>query len=328
MGVMHSKADAETAPPAMPSFAGGSPAIKAAIADIKANAAKVDYLNLPPPVKYEDISREILMSLKPDLFEGLRFEITRPLNNNFFLQHSLFMGNIEVPSPNQKQIIKVPVGTYEFGANCISEKHFALGRITSDGRLSARLKTDLTDWASLKVHMQLSNDPGQSQVMADTDIKGKDWNAQLKWGNPSFYGVNYLQSVTPHLSVGGEFFWLGQNLKSGVGIAARHATDDHIATAQAATTGILSLQYAHKVTEKITLVSDFLWHWTQREATAAVGYDCMLRQCRLRGKMDTNGTVSCYIEERFAPGINFLLSAELEHMSKNYKIGFGVSAGE
>ncbi len=32
-------------------------------------------------------------------------------------------------------------------------------------------RTDLTDWASLKVHMQLSNDPGQSQVMADTDIK-------------------------------------------------------------------------------------------------------------------------------------------------------------
>ena len=32
------------------------------------------------------------------------------------------MGNIEVPSQNSKQTIKVPIGTYEFGANVISEK--------------------------------------------------------------------------------------------------------------------------------------------------------------------------------------------------------------
>jgi hypothetical protein len=32
------------------------------------------------------------------------------------------MGNVEVPSQNSKQTIKVPIGTYEFGANVISEK--------------------------------------------------------------------------------------------------------------------------------------------------------------------------------------------------------------
>jgi len=47
-----------------------------------------------------------------------------------------------------------------------------------------------------------------------------------------------------------------------------------------ATTGIMSMGYAHKVSEKITLASDFLWHWQSREASATVGFDCMLRQCR------------------------------------------------
>eukprot|EP00877_Chromochloris_zofingiensis_P008556 jgi/Chrzof1/3954/Cz13g14220.t1 len=327
MGVVYSKAD--TAPPPMPNFVGGaSPVVTAAIADLKADAAKVDYMNLPAPVKYEDIQREIMMALKPDTFEGLRFEITRPLNQNFFLTHSVFMGNVEVPSPGGKQAIKVPIGTYEFGANVVSEKHFMLGRITTDGRLSARLKADLTDWLSAKLHMQLSNDPGSSQVMADFDVKGKDWNGQIKLGNPSFYGANYLQSITPKLAVGGEFFWLGANLKSGVGFAARHADDKHIAAMQLATTGIISLQYAHRVTDKITLASDLLWHWASREATATIGYDCILRQARLQGKIDTNGVVSCYIQERFAPGINFLLSGELDHAHKNYKFGFGFTAGE
>ena len=141
-------------------------------------------------------------------------------------------------------------------------------------------------------------------------------------------GANYFQSITPALSVGGELFWLSQALKSGVGLAARHVGERHVATLQAATTGILSLQYAHRVTDKVTLESDCLWHWGSREATATVGYDVVLRQARLQGRVDTNGTVGAYIQERFAPGISFLLSAELDHWQRNYKFGFGFTAGE
>jgi hypothetical protein len=64
-------------------------------------------------------------------------------------------------------------------------------------------------------------------------------------------GLNYFQSVTPQLALGAELFWLQSNLKSGVGLAARHTGEKHIAVAQAATTGILSLQYGHKVTDKV-----------------------------------------------------------------------------
>ncbi len=44
------------------------------------------------------------MSLKPDLFEGLRFDLTKPLNHNFALSHSIFMGNIDVPTANPSQV--------------------------------------------------------------------------------------------------------------------------------------------------------------------------------------------------------------------------------
>lgn len=42
------------------------------------------------------------MSLKPDLFEGLRFDLTKPLNHNFALSHSIFLGNIDVPTSNNQ----------------------------------------------------------------------------------------------------------------------------------------------------------------------------------------------------------------------------------
>jgi hypothetical protein len=56
-----------------------------------------------------------------------------------------------------------------------------------------------------------------------------------------------LQSVTPSLSLGGEAFWLGSQQKSGVGLAARHVSNSCVATAQVATTGLLSATYVQKV---------------------------------------------------------------------------------
>ena len=67
-------------------------------------------------------------------------------------------------------------------------------------------------------------------------------------------GFNYLQSVTPNLALGGETFWLSQAMKSGVGFAARHQGDKHIATAQIATTGLVSLNYAHRLSEKVSKI--------------------------------------------------------------------------
>lgn len=169
-------------------------------------------LTNPPPLGHA-------VSLKPDLFEGLRFDLTKPLNHNFALSHSIFMGNIDVPTANNQvracwvrsmpgvlwcqgdncqccrgllaaalqglrvacsaataaarrrcrrraastcscttpslftspptpahpspppQVVKMPIGTYEFGANLVTNRgNLMLGRITSDGRLTGRVK--------------------------------------------------------------------------------------------------------------------------------------------------------------------------------------------
>jgi len=41
--------------------------------------------------------------------------------------------------------------------------------------------------------------------------------------------------------------------------------------AQIATTGLLSTTYVHKVSDKVSLATEFLWNWNTREATASVG---------------------------------------------------------
>ncbi len=66
-------------------------------------------------------------------------------------------------------------------------------------------------------------------------------------------GVNYFQSVTPTLSLGGEAFWWASQMKSGFGLAARHANDTSISTLQVASTGLLAATYVHKINDKVVM---------------------------------------------------------------------------
>merc|ERR1711970_1595883 len=38
---------------------------------------ETDFLELPQPVRYEELQKECLMSLRPETFEGMRFHFTR-----------------------------------------------------------------------------------------------------------------------------------------------------------------------------------------------------------------------------------------------------------
>ncbi|KAL5189159.1 Mitochondrial import receptor subunit TOM40-1 [Glycine soja] len=362
---------------------------------------KVDYLNLPCPIPFEELHREAMMSLKPDLFEGMRFDFTKMLNQKFSLNHSVLMGPTEVPSQST-ETIKIPTAHYEFGSTFIDHPRLLLwGRILTDGRLNARVKCDLSENLTFKANAQLTNEPHMSHAMINFDYKGKDYRTQFQldiWvlnsttivsdqslaaigaavveklifadafavgiagialdstacmsaaplpfcyfvataPSPSAVTVFSLceASVTQHLSLGGEVFWAGQHRKSGIGYAARYNTDKssfnlltyiQVATGQVASTGMVLLSYVQKVSEKVSLASEFMCNYLSRDVTASFGYDYILRQCRLRGKIDSNGCVAAFLEERLNMGLNFILSAELDHRKKDYKFGFGLTVGE
>ncbi|XP_010466172.1 PREDICTED: mitochondrial import receptor subunit TOM40-1 [Camelina sativa] len=303
------------------------PPLMAAQVDAKTKVdEKVDYSNLPSPVPYEELHREAFMSLKADNFEGLRFDFTKALNQKFSLSHSVMMGPTEVPSQSA-ETIKIPTAHYEFGANYFEPKLMLIGRVMTDGRLNARLKADLTDKLIVKANAQITNEPHLSHAMFNFDYMGSDYRAQLQLGNSALIGATYIQSVTNRLSLGGEVFWAGVPRKSGIGYAARYESDKMVATAQVASTGAVVMNYVQKISEKVSLATDFMFNYFSRDVTASVGYDYILRQARVRGKIDSNGVASALLEERLSMGLNFLLSAELDHKKKDYKFGFGLTVG-
>jgi mitochondrial import receptor subunit TOM40 len=74
---------------------------------------------------------------------------------------------------------------------------------------------------------------------------------------------------------------------------------------------------------QVALAGELQWTLHQKAVTAVVGYDCMLRHCRLRGNVDSSGVVSQYLEREFYPFTKLVLSAQLDHWNKNWRFGFG-----
>ncbi|MBA0630939.1 hypothetical protein Godav_002981, partial [Gossypium davidsonii] len=178
---------------------------------------------------------------------------------------------LKIPSQSA-ETIKIPTAHYEFGANFIDPNLMLIGRVLTDGRVNARVKWDLTD------NLSLTNEPHMSHGMVNFDYKGKDYRSQFQMGNGALFGASYIQSVTPHLSLAGEVFWAGQHRKSGLGYAARYETDKMVAAGQVASTGMVALSYVQKVSEKVSLASDFMYNYMTKDVTASVGYDYILRQ--------------------------------------------------
>ncbi|KAL8232969.1 hypothetical protein R6Q57_002747 [Mikania cordata] len=171
-------------------------------------------------------------------------------------------------------------------------------------RLSARVKRDLSENLTMKANAQLTNEPHMSHGMFNFDYKGTDYRTQLQLGNGGLLGASYIQSVTPHLSLGGEAFWAGQHRKSGLGLC--HAIQ-HRQIGQIASTRMVVLGYVQKVSEKVSLATDLIYNYMSRDITTNFGYDYILRQSRLRGKIDSNGCTSAFLEERLTMGLNFIL---------------------
>lgn len=65
-----------------------------------------------------------------------------------------------------------------------------------------------------------------------------------------------------------------------------------------------------------------------RQQKSSPGYDYVLRQCRLRGRVDTDGRVGALLEERLNVGVSLVLSAELDHPRKDARFGIGMTVGE
>ncbi|KAF3330188.1 mitochondrial import receptor subunit TOM40-1-like protein [Carex littledalei] len=108
--------------------------------------------------------------------------------------------------------------------------------------------------------------------------KGKDYQSLFHYNNSGLYCGNYIQSVTPNLSLGTEVVWQPEHNMSRINFAARYNTNKMIASGRVWNEGAISLSFVQILSEKVSLASEFKYNPIKRYATLRVGYDYKFRE--------------------------------------------------
>lgn len=273
---------------------------------------------LPTPVKFEDINKECKNVIGTvELFDGFRFEFNKTISDEptFGISHSIGMGSVLEPA------------SYNLGTNFLFSKTGMLsGRVDTDGHVMGRFQQDLTTNTSLKVSAQASPEPHSSAVHMEVEYKGSYWFGNVKWGNPGIYGISYMQSVTPSLSIGLDTFYHHKQAMSLLTAGFRYDTPTSTTTGMM-TTGHIVSSYVYKIGQRVNLATELTLGFPtgSLETSSSFGVDYMLRTSHIKCHVDTNWKVSCYLEEMLNQYTRFMLCGELDHKKKSYRFGFGVT---
>ncbi|KAK4534685.1 hypothetical protein CDCA_CDCA02G0710 [Cyanidium caldarium] len=311
----------------------------------------IERTELPNPGAYEEISQEASTILRPNLFDGVRFDMNVPVTGAVSTGHSLEMGSVQSPPG------------YALALNYMSSTLVAVSRWDMSGRVNGRLFYTHTPniISKLLLSRQPAEDPAaaaaaaaaaamlsgggagagstanaganaapassSTTLMYDLDYRGSDYSANLKLGTGGIVAVSYMQSIIPSLSMGGEGFFQLRNKFSALTGAARVVTTDGILTATVASFGPVIGSYVHRVNPRVSLAAELFWDARSRESYVTAGYKFDLRAATVTGQLSSLGKVAAVLEEKLSPGVSFLLSGEIDHRQQQYRFGFGLQIG-
>lgn len=220
----------------------------------------------------------------------------------------------------------------------MSYQTFMQGNIDNDGNLNGRFNYRWSPSFVSKLTAQVAPSPSHSLFSLENDFTGKDFSASLKVLNPSILdggltGIcigNYLQAITPRLSLGLEMMW--QRLSATMGpetalsYVARYATKDWIVTGQLQGQGVLQATYWRKIAERLdagvecqlALINApggaMMGGGPRRQGITSVGAKYEFRASTFRAQIDSTGRLACVLEKRVAPAVMLTFAGEMDHV--------------
>lgn len=206
-----------------------------------------------------------------------------------------------------------------------------------------------------KVQGSLSPDGQHDQLLAELDFGAMTWKGNLKYGSMgggTVFGMNYFQSITPKLAMGGEGMYVAANgnLISSYGLkyemdAPSANTDDNeakdaIAAASGAkpsswlfaqvlpTQGLLNLHYRRIVTPDRVSLGAELSMTPALEAQVQFGAEFKLTRSKINMGVDGTGKIQTVVETKLGPtpgSPSLNLSADVDFVTDTMKFGYGLN---
>lgn len=176
-----------------------------------------------------------------------------------------------------------------------------------------------------------------NSVQFENSYTGADFSASINAANPSIldggltgtFAANYLQAITPKLSLGIDTVWsrpaMAYPPEVAVTYAGRYKTADWMACGLIMPDrGVMEASYWRKLTDKVeTGINCNLafagigpggpMAGAQKEGTVSIGAKYEFRTSVFKAQLDNTGKVSCLLQKVIAPPIQLIFAGEIDH---------------
>lgn len=309
------------------------------------------------PGPYEQAAMDAKRLVQLDTFDGFRCDINKQASPFMAVVHSFWLGTSMIPDGRKS--------TYTFLTQVADEQGLLMSRVdpgkgSVDGRVHRALLGGL---AMGKLQLGLSADGQADQALAEVDLGGQTWTANLKYGSIGggiVYGCNYFQAITPSLSLGGEGMYIAANQnmlsnytlkyttsaktgeedapikvdtkpKSGPPGAPSGDTDasSTIIVNYSGAQQALTFNYKRAVTpNRVTLGAELQCNPFTLDSHLTLGAEFKFQRSKMQFTVDGGGHIQSLLEAKLgmAPGSPSLnLSADVDHMKDEMRFGYGIT---
>ncbi|XP_015193062.2 mitochondrial import receptor subunit TOM40B isoform X1 [Lepisosteus oculatus] len=267
----------------------------------------------------------------PQQIEGIKLIINKTLSSFFEVRHTLHLSTVG-PS------------NYRFHASYLQsdtdskevDSPMLIGEMDSSGSLNAHSLLRLSERIRAKAVFQTQ----QSQFVTwqfETEYRGNDFTAACTLANPDILKesvimvAHFLQSVSPHLVLGGELVYhRGQAEEGGIlTLAGQYSGPNWVATLNAGRGGA-HVSYYHRANKQIQVGVEFEASTRTQETIFSFGYQLELPEANMtfRGMLDSRCIIGGVLEKRLSPlPAVLMMGAFVNHRGDKVQCGMGVTVG-
>ncbi|TRY99631.1 hypothetical protein DNTS_004823 [Danionella cerebrum] len=253
----------------------------------------------------------------PQQIEGVRLIINKTLSSFFKVSHTFHLSAV-APS------------CYRFHAEHLQsdtdskdkDSPMFIGEMDSSGSLNAHSLLHLSEKLTAKAVFQTQ----QAQFVTwqfETEYRGRDFTAAVTMANPDIMResvimvAHFLQSVSPHLVLGGELVYHRGRAEEGgiLTLAGQYSGPNWIATLNAGKGGAHA-SYYHKANKQIQVGVEFEASTRTQETTFSFGM------------LDSRCIIGGVLEKRLCPlPATLIMGAFVNHRADKLQVGLGVNVG-
>jgi mitochondrial import receptor subunit TOM40 len=345
-------------PPPPPSESGASSSSSSPTDDIADAAAFASNVTNPGPYEGAIMPCKAITAL--DTPDGFRMEIQKQLSPFMVIMHNFSLGTTFPDGSNKAYSMLTQVAD-ESGVIMTS---FDPMKKAVTGRVIQALLGGL---ATGKLQASVSPDGSNDTLLGELDINAMTWSGNLKYGSMGgglVFGMNYYQSITHRLAMGGEGMYVAANgnmmssytVKYEMPASSGEEEDENVDAISAAAKsvggdgnenlssrpsswflaqlnpaqGMLNLYYKRIVTpNRVTLGAEMMMVPTL-ESEVTFGAEFKLARSKVKLACNGTGKIQSILETKLgmspqSPTLS--LNAEVDHGKDSMKFGYGLSVG-